>query len=247
MQNIHKYTDNSAAKFRCDIPEEIILNKGWKVSVASYWFIKSWFSINDGENIFYVTVRDSKKQEDETITFKYTLQPGYYDTVTDIVDAVNELTEGIGIGEDNYGMVQLHYLEKQQRVRIDFDLEIVHVQFTDVLARALGFEPNTQITQSGTIGTYFCIIDYNRNVITLQCDLAANSLIGTQTIPAVRVIHTGHYLSGSPIFGDNLERVYVDLRKDRFKTISFEFRDFYNKPIPFTDSVCYVTLEFIKV
>ena len=169
-------------------------------------------------------------------TVEYSIQPGYYEKVQDVIDALHKA------GLANLSDVVLSCDDTSKRVTVKCDRRVV-VKLQGDIARMFGFLNDTTIRASDEKGFTLALPETGNQYFYVYTDIIKSQYHGDVAVPVFRTVTVkgahGNYVS------KNFERPhYVSLNKKIFDTISINIRDEAGDLVAFEHGKVIITLHF---
>ena len=164
------------------------------------------------------------------------IQPGYYDKVQDVIDAL------LKTGLTNSTDVVVLYDDTSKRVTVRCAKGTV-LELRGDIARMFGYLNNTAIRASDKKGFTFALPETGNQYFYVYTDIIKSQYHGDVVVPVLRTAtEHGSYVS------KNFERLhyvpYVPLNKTIFDTISINTRDEAGDLVAFEHGKVIITLHF---
>ena len=168
-------------------------------------------------------------------TVEYSIQPGYYEKVQDMIDALYKA------GLANLSDVVLSYDDTPKRATVKCSRRVV-VKLRGDIARMFGFLNDTTIRASDDKGFTLALPETGNQYFYVYTDII-KSQYRDVVVPVLRTVTVkgehGNYVS------KNFERPhYVRLNKRIFDTISINIRDEAGDLVAFEHGKVIITLHF---
>ena len=104
------FPDNKTSNFVTKLSRTLQLDGEWEVGLAEIDYPHTWYNIREGRNSVEIYARDKLYLVFQTV--EYSIQPGYYEKVQDVIDALRKA------GLDNLTEVVLSYDDTSTRVTV---------------------------------------------------------------------------------------------------------------------------------
>lgn len=269
------YPDNKTSSFIVHLPKRLRLNGEWAVAVAEFHFPFTLLNVNEDSNTIYeknnVFVEDDHADDEinpsYNVTKIFSIDPGNYDSMDDVVAKINEkfLEEADG---------EIENLTKFEIDPITKHLKIHRSEYSDVvtekkiknkkfqrfivadsvilekrLALQCGFIPEENIfkyKQSPNVVSLNLGIPHE---IMIYCDIIQPQYIGhtySQVLKIVNVLNNQKTEFGDLITRDFPHRNYLPLLIKDFSTVAIDLRTSTGEFMPFRFGTATVILHFIK-
>lgn len=85
--SMNYFPENKTSSFTVQLAEKITLNGSWSVGVAEIHYNYNFFNVSPGNNTIKAVKKNSELSENSIVPSEdICLTPGYYATVSDLVD-----------------------------------------------------------------------------------------------------------------------------------------------------------------
>ena len=245
------------------------LSGDWEVALTEITFPKSWFTIpRDGgkftleSEMINESVPEFMQHEPFMSYVDMYVPSGYYASVKDVVDAINECIEKtlsetfqVRFGRsmattthtrlDKSKWPKLTYDEVSRKVRVELQA-LARIRFDQHLSILLGclnnpVENNSEETQA-VEGIATSDINGGIHNMYVYSDIVENVILGDTEAPLLRIVET----AGS--YGDIIHHSFdplrfIPLRRKSFDSIEIDIRDAYGQPMSFESGILTVTIH----
>ena len=123
------FPDNKTSNFVTKLSRTLQLDGEWEVGLAEIDYLHTWYNIREGKNSVEIYAPDKLYLVFQTV--EYSIQPGYYEKVQDVIDALYKA------GLANLTAVVLSYDDTFKRVTVKSGKRAV-VKLRRDMARMLG-------------------------------------------------------------------------------------------------------------
>ena len=258
------FPDNTLTEFTTKLASTIELTDEWEVGLAEIMFPRSWYTIpKDGLKI-EVDCSDCidtalyKTDEEKARgyhTIKIYLKGGYYNTMEELVQELNQAaarafnyTRVYGGNVKPLDPPAFDYISHAKKIRITL-IAGMYIEFPPELETILGL-PSSQnpmgneSTQTLSIeGDHSCDLQAGIHALYVYCDLLQFTHVGNIKAPLLRVVNSGGEA------GDVVTRYYerpryIPLQKKNFDSIQIIIRDDLGEKIHFENGKVLLTLHF---
>lgn len=236
------YPHNKASTFIVQLPHKIVLNDAWVVGLAEIQYPYNFFNVSEKNNTL--------TYKNESGIVKRNIEIGFYKSVSEIVDAIRNVTKDFG--------EWIVFDPSTNRVKIDSkevgrneiqSSPIRSIKFHGLLALQLGFAPDTNILNyeiSPYVGNVYLGIP---DRMFLYCDLIEPQLIGYDSTQVLKIVNT---TEKEVYFGTSCHRAfqkihYVPLLKKDFDKVEIDLRDITGQYIPFRHGISSIKLHFKEI
>ena len=246
------YPNNTVTYYTTRLENGIALSGDWEVGLVELQYQHTWFNLERGEGHFIYSQFVYPGVDKKDFFHKMlTLTPGYYDSVSDLVQAINEQIKYM---VDEFKLVtfpsfKYDTITKRLRANINWG---AHLVFSPALCAMLGVGewPNSIQHDEYDRNEYLewvsanaCDINRGFSAAYVYCNVLEHIPIGDTKAPLLRIVH----LDGKG--GDNVhvlyeKPLYVPLQQKNFDSIEIDIRTDTGNPIPFEYGKSIVTLHF---
>ena len=228
------FLDNKTSNFVTKLSRTLKLDGEWEVGLAEIDYPHTWYNIREGKNSVEIYASDKLYLVFQTV--EYSIQPGYYEKVQDMIDALYKA------GLANLTDVVLSYDDTFKRVTVKCGKRAV-VKLRGDIARMFGFLNDTTIRASEGKGSTLALRETGNQYFYVYTDIIKSQYHGDVVVPVLRTVTVkgehGSYVS------KNFERPhYVPLNNKIFDTISINIRDEAGDLVAFEYGKVIVTLHF---
>ena len=231
------FPDNTLSSFTNFLPEQVNLEGQWEVAYSELSFPSMYQNITEGKFRFFV-----KKNSKSTST--YSIEPGLYTSVTDIVEAMNTLIQERN--NHNETCITVKVSRRTQKVVIMLANDISGLAFcsTDlghIFGNNVGNEFGVLMIGKGPHEPEFAYDLVRIHSLMIYSDQVEYNIVGDTRAPLLRcflfisklkggaIIATGEYVNYQAF--SNLQ--FRPLLKNFFHSIHIDLRDTSGEKIPF--------------
>lgn len=236
------FPDNKTTNFSTKLPKVIKLEGEWLVGVVEFQYPCTMFTVQDHENVIYITKSMIMPSEDKpsTVHYKKHIPATSYANVEHILKALS------GIGES----IKFRYDEITKFVSVSaLDKNITSITLSPKLSLQLGYEPNKNLLDRN-FGK--CPANLHLGLpsqLFLYCDIIDPQIVGDVMTPLLRVISLD---PSKYIYGANKMHVfspphYLPVMRREFDTLEIVIRSSTGQKIPFQFGTVCVKLHFRKL
>ena len=133
------FPDNKTTNFITKLSRTLQLDGEWEVGLAEIDYLHTWYNIREGKSSVEIYIPDKLFLVFKTV--EYSIQPGYYEKVQDVIDALFK------VGLANLTDVDATYGDTSKRVTIKC-VKGVALKLRGDIARMFGFLNDTTIRAS---------------------------------------------------------------------------------------------------
>ena len=137
------FPDNKTSNFVTKLSRTLQLDGEWEVGLAEIDYPHTWYNMHEGKTSVEIYARDKLYLLFQTV--EYSVQPGYYEKVQDVIDALRKA------GLDNLIEVVLSYDDTYKRVTVKCSKGVV-LKLRGDIARMFGSLNDTTIRASDEKG-----------------------------------------------------------------------------------------------
>lgn len=245
---MHFYPDNTVNRYTTRLENGIALSGDWEVGLVEMQYPHSWFNLERGEGrLTYLQVINIRNRPTH-LQHVTRLPSGYYDSVTDLVQAINDNIKDYAEKFELVAYPKFKYNKITKRLNADINGG-ASVHFSPALSTILGIHS----ANNSIINTTDAILqwkaagasDINRGFSSMYvyCNVLEHVAVGDTKAPLLRIVH----ISGK---GDDNAHViyekplYVPLQRKNFDSIEIDIRSDTGNIIPFENGKVIVTLHF---
>ena len=231
------FLDNTLSSFTNFLPEQLNLDVQSEVAISETFYPSMYQNVTEGKFMFFHKKR-SKSSE------FYNLEPGFYPSITDIVEAMNILIQERHNHSEN--CIKVKMSRKTQKVEICLANEASHLAFfsTDLghmFGTNVGNEFGVMLRRKGPHKPEFAYDIVRIHSLMIYTDLIEYNIVGDTKAPMLRcfrfisklksgdIITTGQYMNYQTF--SNLQ--FRLLLKNSFHSIHIDLRDTSGEKIPF--------------
>lgn len=240
--SIEYYPDNMTTRFSTKLPKSVKLEGEWSVGVVEFQYPCTMFTVQDHENVIYITKTMLMPHEEKPslIYYKTHIPATNYDNINHILTAMNNTKEKIKFRYDD--------ISKFVSASV-MDLNIKSMTLSPKLAIQLGFEPDRNLVKNG-FGK--CPANLHLGLpsqLFVYCDIIEPQMVGDVMTPLLRIIPLD---PAKYIYGANKMHVfapphYLPVMRREFDTLEVDIRSSTGQKIPFQFGTVCVKLHFKKL
>lgn len=235
------FPDNKTTNFSTKLPKPIKLEGEWTVGVVEFQYPCTIFTVQDHENVMYITKRMTVPNDPtpSSVSYKSHIPASSYENIEDVLTVVNSkepfklrydrLSKYISITQNDENLISLHFSPKLS-LQLGFD------PYTNVAVKRYGkFPANLYLGLPSQLYVY--------------CDIIEPQMVGDVMCPLLRIIPLD---PAKYIYGSNKMHVfspphYVPIMRREFDTIEIDIRMNTGENIPFQFGTTCVKLHFIRL
>lgn len=236
------FPDNVTTRFSTKLPKSIKLEGQWSVGIVEFQYPCTMFTVQEHENIVYITklMLMPNEKEPSSCYYKTHIPATNYDNINHILTALNNIKE----------KVKFRYDEISKFVSVAvMDDKIKSLTLTPKLGIQLGFEPNRNLVDNG-LGK--CPANLHLGLpsqLFVYCDIIDPQIVGDVMTPLLRIIPLD---PAKYIYGANKMHVfspphYLPVMRRDFDTIEIDIRSSIGQKIPFQFGTVCIKLHFRKL
>lgn len=221
------FPDNTVAHFKTKLPSEINLQGDWELGLAEISYPHTWQNIKNGEGWMMV------KTERNGVFVRKILHDGYYDSVKDLV---NRLQEWL-----NSEKISLTYDDVTHRVSLKVRRS-AEIYFSPTLGEMFDLSAPLYTMNPGTyFGGKIADIHQGFYSMYVYCDLVETVVVGDSLVPLLRIVP----IKGKPgeMVTQQYEGIhYKPLQRNHISQIDIYLMTDYGELIPFETGKVSVTV-----
>jgi hypothetical protein len=248
----HYYPNNTVTRYTTRLENGIALSGDWEVGLVEIQYQHTWFNLERDEGTIVYSQFVSPHIEPMGYFNKMlNLAPGYYDSITDLVQAINECIKHMADEFKLEAFPTFKYSAITKRLNANVNWG-AHLLFSPALCAMLGLIESQNTIQHDNysdeaplewVSAHACDINRGFSSMYVYCNVLEHIPIGDTKAPLLRIVH----LSGKG--GDNVHTLYekplyVPLQQKHFDSIEIDIRSDTGNPIPFEYGKSIVTLHF---
>ncbi len=263
------YSDNTLSHFSNFLPEQVNLNGDWEVALTEIYHPNYFENVTDG--VFYFGAYDEKNLDaalknpatKSRLVYKYSIQPGVYKNVQQVVAAINEAIKKESPLEANTFKAQYDSVSGQTMLLIENQKwsekgEPVYFftfyTYSPHLLQNLGLEAIKYFAYDKITPSY--PTDIGRfHTLMIYSDIVEYGTVGDVKAQLLRSIPITHRMKGDSLQTtlDYASRYFNDLQykkllRNNFHSIQIEIRDVSGEYVSFASlGIVKLTLHFRKL
>lgn len=236
------YPDNTTTRFSTKLPKSIKLEGEWLVGVVEFQYPCTMFTVQDHENIIYITkfMLMPHEEKPSLVYYKTHIPATNYDNINHILSALNNVKEKIRFRYDDISKFVSATM---------LDENIKSLKLSPKLGIQLGFEPDRNLVENG-LGK--CPANLHLGLpsqLFVYCDIIEPQIVGDVMTPLLRIIPLD---PAKYIYGANKMHVfspphYLPVMRREFDTLEVDIRSNTGQKIPFQFGTVCVKLHFRKL
>jgi hypothetical protein len=239
-------TTNTAACFETSLPQQINLEGNWECALCDFIYPNTWFNVLPDQATFQFFDLDNNTRH------KIKIVPSRYETVQDLVKAINEAISFASKGQGFDKYIQLTYNELWKFVKLTVDQKhIKSLKFSEHVTYMLGFT-HEQLTGSKDaemlkeVALHPPDMHGGMHYLYLYCDVLQPQIVGNTLAPLLQVVNVeGRYMD--IVNRTYISPHYVPVLKKCFSSIEINIKNDQNQLVTFAFGKCIVKLHFRKV
>lgn len=236
------FPDNKTTNFSTKLPKPLKLEGEWAVGIVEFQYPCTMFTVQQRENIVYITKRMIMPNEStpSSVMYKLHIPATNYENINNIITALNNLREKITFRFDD--------ISKLVTVTVT-DESITSLTLSPRLSFQMGFEPNTNLVDKNHRKCPANIFLGLPSQLFVYCDIIEPQIVGDVMTPLLRIIPLD---PSKYIYGSNKMHVfspphYLPVMRREFDTIEIDIRSSIGEKIPFQFGTVCVKLHFRKL
>lgn len=232
------FPDNKTTNFSTKLPKSIKLEGEWSVGVVEFQYPCTMFTVQDNNNIMYITKRMVVPHEKESsaVTYKSHIPASSYDDIDDIITALNSRES-----------FKLRHDKVSKFITLTGDTSnLISLNFSTKLCLQLGFDPNTNIAVKKSSKFPANIYLGLPSQLLIYCDIVEPQIVGDVMCPLLRIIPLDpvKYAYGSNKMHIFSPPHYIPVMRREFDTIEIDIRSNTGDCIPFQFGTSCIKLHF---
>lgn len=234
------FPNNKTTNFSTKLPKSIKLEGEWLVGIVEFQYPCTIFTVQDNNNIMYVT-KQMKVDDDvelSLVTYKNHIPTSSYEDINDVITALNS--------KETF---KLRHDKISRLITLTGDvMNLISLMFSPVLSLQLGFDPNTNIATKKT-GKFPANLYLGLpSQLYVYCDIVEPQMVGDVMCPLLRIISLDpvKYTYGSYKMHIFSIPHYVPVMRREFDTIEIDIRTNTGESIPFQFGTSCVKLHFVR-
>lgn len=233
--SIAYFPDNRTTNFSTKLPKAIKLEGEWSVGIVEFQYPCTMFTVQEHENVMYVTKQMSVDNISTPITYKTHIPATSYESIDDVLAACN--------AKESF---KLRFDKISKTITLTNPQNIKKLYFSPKLSLQLGFDPDTNIVTKGTgkfpVNLYLGL----PSQLYVYCDIIEPQMVGDIMCPLLRIIPLD---PTKYIYGSNKMHVfspphYMPVMRREFDTIEIDIRTNTGENVPFQFGTSCVKLHF---
>lgn len=231
------YPDNKKSNYKVRLPRTLYLKNKYEVALVEMEYPITWetFSRKDA---YWITIKDMHL---DGYHFHVLIQPAHYDTISELVDEINEklLEHAKESGGPGKATLKIHKLQKKIKLDVSHNL---HVMFSDECCDVLGLEHNKYYHGQETALHPF---DISRGFYSLfvYCNVVEPQIVGDVYVPLLRTVAINGE-RGAYVVKTYSEPHYVPVSTDEMAVIEMNIKDDTGQDVPFMSGKVVCKLHF---
>ena len=246
------FPDNTLSSYTNFLPEQVNLERQWEVAISETSYPSMYQNITEGKFMFF-----NKKLSKSTST--YSIEPGLYTSITDIVEAMNTLIQE----RNNYNetCITVKVSRRTQKVVImlandSSGLALCSTDLGHIFGNNVGNEFGVLMIGKGPHEPEFAYGFVRIHSLMIYIDIVEYNIVGDTNVPLLRcfpfisklkdgdIIITGQYMNYQTF--SNLQ--FRPLLKNSFHSIHIDLRDPSGEKMPLVSvGITRLVLMFRKV
>lgn len=233
------FPENRTTNFCTKLPKSIKLEGEWYVGIVEFQYPCTMFTVQDHENIVYVTKRmqvPGDEGNESVVTYKTHIPASSYENIEDVLTACNSREAFI-----------LRYDKISKYITLtNEDNKIISLQFSPKLSLQLGFDPNTNVVTKRVSKFPANLYLGLPSQLYVYCDIIEPQMVGDVMCSLLRIIplDPAKYTYGSNKMHIFSPPHYVSVMRREFDTIEVDIRTNTGENVPFQFGTACVKLHF---
>ena len=244
------YPNNTLTRYTTRLANAVSLTGDWEVGLVEIQYQHSWQNLERVEGRF-TYAQNGKYVEgmpQYNLTKTMRVSPGYYDSPTVLVEAINKLIKEAACAVDFETYPRFAFNSVTRRLNADIN-SMCRITFSPPLCSMLGISRSQNPIENEEEhnwewkSTNAC--DVNRGVSSMYvyCNVLEHVPVGDTKAPLLRIVRVTDK-SGHNVHTIYEKPLYVPLQQKNFDSIEIDIRSDVGNPIPFEYGKVLVTLHF---
>ena len=262
------FPNNTTTNFTTKLPKSLKLDGHWTMSLVEFQYPCSMLTVQEGENIIdtsdiHVKLLKGDSESGVIVSYdheeamtnrrKYTIPATNYDSISDIIKALNsiEFLKGKVVFkcDPNTNIVSMTPLPFNLDSALTNSSELKSLKLSTKLSLQLGYEPNQDLCTSH-------LAKHPANIqlglpaqFFIYCDISTPQIVGDIMAPLLRVVSldASKYTYGSNKMITFSPAYYMPVMRREFDTIEIDIRGETANPIPFEFGTTCIKLHFKRI
>ena len=166
------FPDNKTSNFLTKLPRTLRLDGEWEVDLAEIDYPHTWYNIREGKNSVEIYVPEQRRQ-------KISIQPGYYEKVQDVIDAL--LKAGLANATD----VVVPYDDTSKRFTVRCAKGTI-LELRGDIPRMFGYLHNTSVRAYDRKGFTLALPETGNQYFYVYSDIIKSQYHGDVIVPVLR-------------------------------------------------------------
>ena len=227
------FPDNKTGSYRLKLPHPIDLNGNWEVGLYSISYPNTWYTLRKGDNhIFY--------SDDGFIFSTAYVDYGYYETVQDLIAAVNKAL----VKETGNRNITVSFDPRTAKVKVTIKQRGCILALATRMSAMLGFGGKDVKIKKTTESPYVSDL-FGITTIYVYCNIVQPQIVGDSSSHLLRTIPVNGK-SGDVIAKTFTNIQYVPVQTKSFEDVEIRLKDDTGSPVPFERGKVIATLYFRK-
>ena len=245
------YPNNTLTQYTTRLANAISLSGDWEVGLVEIHYQHSWQNLDDIEGRFiYTQLVPVSGAPPAYIRQLLQLSPGNYDSIENLVRAINDCIKEV-VNEhdlDEYPTFSYNPITKRLNGDINDGAEL---HLSPALCAILGIDKSQNPIKPLNCKSYplrwtssqACDINRGFSSMYVYCDALEHVPVGDTKAPLLRIVRISDR-SGDIVHTIYEKPLYIPLQQKNFDSIQIDIRSDFGKPIPFDYGKVIVTLHF---
>jgi len=223
------FPDNTLASYKVKLPEHITLTGSWQAGLASITYPHTWYDITANNRRFYY-------QNSTGFTDVILLPEGYYNSVQDLVDKMNQ-----GLTEEGVKGVSLTYDNLSRKVTLTLAPGMKFL-IPKELSLLLGLDKKAELAKT-TTAPFVSDLNIGRQSLFVYLNVVEDQIVGDVRAPLLRTVPV-QGKKGDTITINYESPQFQPIATKEFETLEILITDDTGEKIPFERGRVVVTLIF---
>ena len=257
--SLNYYPNNIPSNFIVK-PAQSFDGVGYECALTEIIFPNRLMNVRPNANTIVIRRMVDKNGESDSIKGTITIPPGYYGTVSKLIETINEAglkkyTVKADKNEEGGKHITLAYDVNEKRVTVHTYYQYA-IQFGSDIARMLGFPLAhngvweglfSNIIEGEKKGDFHATTSAGLNTLYVFTDIIKEQFVGGTRAPLLRIINLTREINNDEYTSKTFDRLYfAPLKSSHFDSINIRIYDDTGELINFEYGKVVVVLEFRK-
>jgi len=238
------HPDNTAAKFTTELSTAIELSGDWEVALTEITYPRKSFTVVDGSTSIEISETYYAEEEiTEGWECAVRLKEGRYDTIEEVVNALNGEADGYFSVVYNGSRIIFFADGESEATRSG---QRQNFRLSPAMQRLLGFKKNKFTLDLGDKLVGVVPPDFTEGLTSMYvyCDVIDPVVVGDCRVQLLRTLPFSHKPNVDVFNHVFSNPLYTPLQKKHFGTLEVNIMTDTGQPVPFVDGKSIVVLHF---